>query len=73
METVAKVNSLTRKVAFDNYSTEEVRRVQKLLNNRPRKKLNFLTPGQLFIKSSMKPIQLHLIVESTTVRKGTNQ
>jgi len=22
--------------------------VQKLLNNRPRKKLNFLTPGQLF-------------------------
>ena len=37
-----------KKVAFDNYSTEEVRRVQKLLNNRPRKKLNFLTPGQLF-------------------------
>ena len=48
METVAKVNSLTRKVAFDNYSTEEVRRVQKHLNNRPRKKLNVLTPGQLF-------------------------
>ena len=39
---------IKKKVAFDNYSTEEVRRVQKLLNNRPRKKLNFLTPGQLF-------------------------
>lgn len=39
---------IKKKVAFNNYSTEEVRRVQKLLNNRPRKKLNFLTPGQLF-------------------------
>ena len=25
----------------------------------------FLTPGQLFIKSLTRPIQLHLIVEST--------
>ena len=40
--------NIKKKVAFDNYSTEEVRRVQKLLNKRPRKKLKFLTPGQLF-------------------------
>ena len=39
---------IKKKVTFDNYSTEKVRIVQKLLNNRPRKKLNVLTPGQLF-------------------------
>ena len=45
---IAGLTHYIKKVAFNNYSTEEIRRVQEFLNNRPRKKLNFLTSGQLF-------------------------
>lgn len=32
--------------SFDNISNQDVQRVQDILNNRPRKKLNFLTPNE---------------------------
>ena len=34
--------------SFENISIDEVQRVQEILNNRPRKKLNFLTPNEFF-------------------------
>lgn len=34
--------------SFENISAEDVRRVQDILNNRPRKKLGFLTPIEFF-------------------------
>ena len=49
---IAGLTHYNKKVAFNNYSTEEIRRVQKPLNNRPRKKLNLLTPGQLFLSKA---------------------
>jgi len=35
--------------SFENVSDEDVQRVQDILNNRPRKKLNFLTPNEFFL------------------------
>ena len=34
--------------SFENIFNEDVQRVQDILNNRPRKKLNFLTPNEYF-------------------------
>lgn len=35
---------------FDNIPEEEIRRIQKNLNNRPRKRLNYLTPHEVFVR-----------------------
>ncbi|MBI4649249.1 MAG: IS30 family transposase, partial [Bacteroidia bacterium] len=35
--------------SFENVSNEDVARVQDILNNRPRKKLNFLTPNEFLL------------------------
>jgi IS30 family transposase len=37
---------------FDTLTTEAVKKVEDLLNNRPRKTLNFLTPNEVFLKLS---------------------
>ena len=34
-----------KKTSFENISDDDVKRVEEILNNRPRKKLNFLTPN----------------------------
>ncbi len=34
---------------FENISNEDVQRVQDILNNRPRKKINFLTPNEFLL------------------------
>lgn len=34
--------------SFENITDEDIRRVQNILNNRPRKKLNFYTPDEFF-------------------------
>jgi len=40
--------------SFENISTEDVQRVQDILNNRPRKKFNFLTPNEYFFINLIK-------------------
>jgi IS30 family transposase len=37
---------------FDTLTAEAVQKVEDLLNNRPRKTLNFLTPNEVFLKLS---------------------
>jgi len=39
---------------FTRVSEREIIRIQDLLNNRPRKRLNFMTPKEVFIKEIMK-------------------
>jgi len=40
-----------KKTNFDNVSEKEIKRVERLLNNRPRKRLNYLTPKEVFLNS----------------------
>ena len=40
--------------SFDEITQEDVRKVQNSLNNRPRKKLNFLTPNEFFFQNLTK-------------------
>jgi len=35
--------------SFENIFNEDVQRVQDILNNRPRKKLNYLTPNEFLL------------------------
>lgn len=45
--------------SFENISIKDVQRVQDILNNRPRKKLNFLTPNE-FLSIYLSNQKLHL-------------
>ena len=36
---------------FDNITEKEVKKVERLLNNRPRKRLGYLTPNEVFYGS----------------------
>jgi len=47
---------------FTRVSEREIIRIQDLLNNRPRKRLNFMTPKEVFIKEIMK-IEKYKILE----------
>ena len=38
-----------KKTSFENISDDDVKRVEEILNNRPRKKLNFLTPNEFLL------------------------
>lgn len=40
--------------SFENITHEDVRNVQNILNNRPRKKINFLTPNEFFLQNLPK-------------------
>jgi IS30 family transposase len=40
-----------KKTNFDNVSKKEIKKVERLLNNRPRKRLNYLTPKEVFLNS----------------------
>jgi len=40
-----------KKTNFDNVSEKEIKKVERLLNNRPRKRLNYLTPKEVFLNS----------------------
>ncbi|MDZ4204281.1 MAG: IS30 family transposase [Bacteroidales bacterium] len=40
--------------SFENISNDDVQRVQNILNNRPRKKLNFLTPNEFLLLNLSK-------------------
>lgn len=42
-----------KKTDFKQVSNDDVLRVQELLNNRPRKKLNYKTPNEVFLKKSV--------------------
>ncbi len=37
--------------SFENITNEEVQRIIDILNNRPRKKLNFLTPNEFLLRN----------------------
>ncbi len=41
-----------KKISFENISDNDVKRVEEILNNRPRKKLNFLTPNEFLLLHS---------------------
>lgn len=38
-----------KKTSFENIYDDDVKRVEEILNNRPRKKLNFLTPNEFLL------------------------
>jgi len=40
-----------KKTSFENTSDGDVKRVEEILNNRPRKKLNFLTPNEFLLRN----------------------
>jgi len=40
-----------KKTSFENISDDDVKRVEEILNNRPRKKLNFLTPNEFLLRN----------------------
>jgi len=40
-----------KKTDFSDISEEEIRRVESNLNNRPRKRLNYLTPHEVFVRN----------------------
>ncbi len=40
-----------KKTNFDNIQERDIKRVERLLNNRPRKRLNYLTPKEVFFNS----------------------
>jgi len=41
--------------SFENITDQDIKRVEDILNNRPRKKLNFLTPNEFFALNLIKP------------------
>jgi len=41
--------------SFENITDQDVKRVEDILNNRPRKKINFLTPNEYFYLNLPKP------------------
>jgi len=43
-----------KKTKFANISEEEVKKVERLLNNRPRKRLNYYTPREVFLEKIQK-------------------
>jgi len=49
---------------FTRVSEREIIRVQYLLNNRPRKRLNFMTPKEVFIKEIMKIEKYKILVRA---------
>ncbi len=40
-----------KKTSFENLSDQDIKRVEDILNNRPRKKLNFLTPNEFLLRN----------------------
>lgn len=40
-----------KKTSFENLSDQDIKRVEDVLNNRPRKKLNFLTPNEFLLRN----------------------
>jgi len=38
-----------KKTSFENLSDQDIKRIEDILNNRPRKKLNFLTPNEFLL------------------------
>ncbi len=43
-----------KKTSFENLSDQDIKRVENILNNRPRKKLNFLTPNEFLLRNLSK-------------------
>lgn len=43
---------IPKKQSFDNYNNQQIKQIQYKLNKRPRKKLNFLAPKDVFFASS---------------------
>jgi len=44
-----------KKISFEDLSDQEIKRVEDILNNRPRKKLNLLTPIEFLLLNLPNP------------------
>jgi IS30 family transposase len=54
---------IPQKTNFNNISNQQIKEIQYKLNKRPRKKINFHSPKEIFFLNLQK--KLHSVVEST--------
>jgi hypothetical protein len=58
---------IPKKANLDNFNQQQIKQIQYKINNRPREKLNFYSPKEIFFLN-LHNAELHSVVESTDLK-----